>query len=1091
MSTRKKVLYLLFILSLLSAQIIAQQSVDQAVITKQTDYFNAQIKKFGDQGIYSPTITTITTSQYNSQKPADAFSFDCGYVDGNGLIYVSEPTTTEQKKIFSDITEAALYYMSQSFFKFYFRVSAAPIWFITGFAAFEADLKISDDMIKEAIMNYGGVMPSFTTLNDKTNFDAKNGIAIAYLWGELMNTGYGWRKFWDINTINSETIVFDSWVKSLDEMQKVFRRYSNMRILEPTEKFRIKYQGESEHFKYYYRDNESYTMPYMQNVLEEAYTQYANVLNVQAPKKLTYSFNLECEGAKLDSVECVGRYTGGTGWMSGLVTSCAEKVEDLPLFKSLVRHELAHTFQFLIKPNFMPAWLSEGWASFLPDGIMNEQAIRNESGFANYKFEYAKEKIGHYPAIQELEDYDFVGKNNIDYYLCGLLICDFIVKTGGYSSIKSIALSDGQDFSSLGFSTKQQFENAFYNFYENVWAPKPKQISIKKTTGKPRIDGNLSEPIWENDIPLDRKFWMEGSAITVVPTIDNIVSASSLWDEENLYIAFKVKDGSLSTGNINFLNDGVEVVIDPDLSRGVDFKNSDMAFILNIGSNIPQYESSNTGASAAYLKTDDGYSIEVSIPWNKLGVTPSAGKKIGLELFNFDRDNDEYRGAYVYSGHSFQGGAALNGIAEVTLSSELAAKGIQLYSPYGDGAVIAGDNISIEFGTFNVSNVKIELSTDNEATWSLIGSDIPASSGSYSWAVPNVQTEYAKIKVSDNSDNSVYSISEKTFKIVKSKPLGPYLHDSNTILLMHFENSLSNIASPNNFGIAFNNADSYQTWINTDLNKNLVIDNTNGGSCVKVPDYSGLNLTGSWTIECWFYINKVGTSYYAYPSLLIKDGNPAAYSIYFSNDGKIITGSYAYTSGPESRVSCGSIMPKVWYHMALIRDASAKKLSMYIRNTQRQLVTSSSVNDNSGTPVNSNGMLLIGGVSGGSNIQFDGMIDELRISNIVRDFTVDVKDEKEEYLPAQFSLEQNYPNPFNPSTVISFTLPNESNVSIKIYDLLGNEVRSLLNENKNSGKYNIMWDGRDKNGNQISSGVYFYKIQAGKYSETKKMVFMK
>jgi hypothetical protein len=279
--------------------------------------------------------------------------------------------------------------------------------------------------------------------------------------------------------------------------------------------------------------------------------------------------------------------------------------------------------------------------------------------------------------------------------------------------------------------------------------------------------------------------------------------------------------------------------------------------------------------------------------------------------------------------------------------------------------------------------------------------------------------------------------------------------------------------------------------INTDLNKNLVIDNTNGGSCVKVPDYSGLNLTGSWTIECWFYINKVGTSYYAYPSLLIKDGNPAAYSIYFSNDGKIITGSYAYTSGPESRVSCGSIMPKVWYHMALIRDASAKKLSMYIRNTQRQLVTSSSVNDNSGTPVNSNGMLLIGGVSGGSNIQFDGMIDELRISNIVRDFTVDVKDEKEEYLPAQFSLEQNYPNPFNPSTVISFTLPNESNVSIKIYDLLGNEVRSLLNENKNSGKYNIMWDGRDKNGNQISSGVYFYKIQAGKYSETKKMVFMK
>lgn len=83
--------------------------------------------------------------------------------------------------------------------------------------------------------------------------------------------------------------------------------------------------------------------------------------------------------------------------------------------------------------------------------------------------------------------------------------------------------------------------------------------------------------------------------------------------------------------------------------------------------------------------------------------------------------------------------------------------------------------------------------------------------------------------------------------------------------------------------------------------------------------------------------------------------------------------------------------------------------------------------------------------------------------------------------PVKFELSQNYPNPFNPATVISFSLPQKSNVTVKIYDILGNEVRTLINETKDAGKHSVNF-----NAASLSSGVYFYSIKAGNFTETKK-----
>jgi hypothetical protein len=89
-------------------------------------------------------------------------------------------------------------------------------------------------------------------------------------------------------------------------------------------------------------------------------------------------------------------------------------------------------------------------------------------------------------------------------------------------------------------------------------------------------------------------------------------------------------------------------------------------------------------------------------------------------------------------------------------------------------------------------------------------------------------------------------------------------------------------------------------------------------------------------------------------------------------------------------------------------------------------------------------------------------------------------------LPKTFELYQNYPNPFNPSTTISFLLPSKSFVSLKIFDLLGRKVATIVSEEMLAGSYSQQW-----NAANLSSGIYFYRLQAGSFTETKKLILLK
>lgn len=97
----------------------------------------------------------------------------------------------------------------------------------------------------------------------------------------------------------------------------------------------------------------------------------------------------------------------------------------------------------------------------------------------------------------------------------------------------------------------------------------------------------------------------------------------------------------------------------------------------------------------------------------------------------------------------------------------------------------------------------------------------------------------------------------------------------------------------------------------------------------------------------------------------------------------------------------------------------------------------------------------------------------------------------EPIVPQEYYLKQNYPNPFNPETVIEFGLPVSGNVTLKIYNTLGQEIKTLINTNLRSGTHKFKWNGRNSLGQRVASGIYIYKINSGSYVQTKKMILIR
>tara|TARA_B100001964_G_scaffold150860_1_gene166031 strand:- start:210 stop:1019 length:810 start_codon:yes stop_codon:yes gene_type:complete len=130
----------------------------------------------------------------------------------------------------------------------------------------------------------------------------------------------------------------------------------------------------------------------------------------------------------------------------------------------------------------------------------------------------------------------------------------------------------------------------------------------------------------------------------------------------------------------------------------------------------------------------------------------------------------------------------------------------------------------------------------------------------------------------------------------------------------------------------------------------------------------------------------------------------------------------------------------------------------------------------------------------GVELKVSAELSDMQYGNVMELSTGSATVLNEGAIVTSLELSQNYPNPFNPSTTISYNVETSGMVSLKIYDIMGRLVKTLINDYKSSGNqlgYNVVWDGKDNKGQQVSTGVYIYSLQTPGGNMTKKMVLMK
>jgi hypothetical protein len=132
--------------------------------------------------------------------------------------------------------------------------------------------------------------------------------------------------------------------------------------------------------------------------------------------------------------------------------------------------------------------------------------------------------------------------------------------------------------------------------------------------------------------------------------------------------------------------------------------------------------------------------------------------------------------------------------------------------------------------------------------------------------------------------------------------------------------------------------------------------------------------------------------------------------------------------------------------------------------------------------ISENGAEYVLGTTG--EIILDGNVSNLIITKQTLSIASDL-------LPKQFTLHPNYPNPFNPITSLRYDLPEQAQVMLTIYDLMGRKVTQLVNTTQEAGYRSEQWDATDSFGNPVSAGVYLYQIRAGEFVQTRKMVLLK
>lgn len=394
----------------------------------------------------------------------------------------------------------------------------------------------------------------------------------------------------------------------------------------------------------------------------------------------------------------------------------------------------------------------------------------------------------------------------------------------------------------------------------------------------------------------------------------------------------------------------------------------------------------------------------------------------------------------------------------------------------------SGTKQPVYWNSEGIKAFKLEYSTGE--SWKTLCDSITSAENLQSFTMPNLTHNSVQLKATNLANDSVFFKSE-SFRIMEEGLVGGvYKNDENTMLLMHFEEAVSNEA--NNTVIPEERSVEYKIYdenYDLHLGKAFRVNNTNDAEwhCLRIGHTEELDLGNNWTIETWVKYNEIGTEKTEYPLILEKG---ESFGIWLDGNGNGFGGYARFNDQSEAGFFQNQKLEKgKWYHVAITGNANKRKVSFYVHNEHRKLIFEDSrdfPSGNDGTLNHSENDLFIGGVDGGSNIQFDGWIDELRIIEKSIDYSEMVTNIAQTQIPLRFTC---CPNPLNQQSFATFHLNNNEKVDLSIFDLNGRKICTILNRKLNAGTHKV-----PLSNSLPASGIYFCKLQTSEGISTLKLI---
>lgn len=388
---------------------------------------------------------------------------------------------------------------------------------------------------------------------------------------------------------------------------------------------------------------------------------------------------------------------------------------------------------------------------------------------------------------------------------------------------------------------------------------------------------------------------------------------------------------------------------------------------------------------------------------------------------------------------------------------------LSLTSPIGGENWSFGTTRNITWASTGLANVKIEYKTSGSTAWQTIQASTPAGAGSYAWTIPNAPTSQARVRIMDALSGAPVDSSNPFSITVAGIALS-----SNTL---QFGSVV--VGSTSRQTITLTNGGTAPLVVTSVTSTSDGFTASRGSFSIPPGTSDTLSIVFAPTvIQQYAGQIAIGSNAPGSPSTISVSGTgltSSALAVLSPNGGEDwLVGStrnitWSATNVDRVEISYRTAPGEGWRRIVQSADASLGTFAWVVPNT----------------PTTQARVRVVDRTTGGV------------VDSSDNDFTISgTTSVAEGGIPSAFELKQNYPNPFNPTTQISYGLPSEAFVSIRVFNMIGQEVASLVNQRQSAGRYTVIFDAQSA-GVASSSGLYFYRLSAGDFVEIRKMMLVK